>query len=178
MSNAARTSYVAAVVLALLGASALMVVAGSGIPDDTAASSGSGTGGADVAKPTVRFAISGDVSTTLAPGVSAPINLEITNPHRTRLRVGNLRVTIQEVSAPGATAARPCTVSDFVVHQLPRHHKRIRLKAHVTQTLRSLHLHPKTWPRVGMHNHPVNQDGCKGAALTLGYAGSGTLARR
>jgi hypothetical protein len=51
----------------------------------------------------------------------------------------------------------------------------ITLPAQTAKNLSSLDLPAEQWPQVGLLERPVNQDGCKGASLTLGYAADGTL---
>ena len=85
-------------------------------------------------------------------------------------------VRVRGVSAPNAEHAHPCTLDDFTVDQVSSGIK-ITLAARATSTLSSLGLPRATWPAVGMLERSVDQDGCKGASLTLGYAASGTLAQ-
>ncbi len=182
MSNAVRTTWVLGVLLALLGTLVVVVRMTADGSTGYATRSGAGTGGAELARSPVSFGISGDTRRPLSPGVTAPLNLEITNRYGSRLWVRHLRVTVRAVDAPRADRAHPCTVRDFAVDQVRTRgatgNRVIRLPAHTTRTLRGLHLSRATWPQVGMLNRKVNQDGCKGAALTLAYTGSGTLARR
>jgi hypothetical protein len=82
-------------------------------------------------------------------------------------------VTVHEVTAPHADRARPCSVADFVLHQTARS-LHVTVPARSTRTLRTLGLARTAWPHVGMRDRPVNQDGCKGARLTLDYTGAGS----
>lgn len=66
-----------------------------------------------------------------------------------------------------------CAVDDFAVGQASN--RVITLAARSASTLSSLDLARRTWPRVGMPNRSVNQDGCKGASVTLDYTASGRL---
>ena len=44
-----------------------------------------------------------------------------------------------------------------------------------TSSLSDLSLPSGQWPQVGLLNTSVNQDGCKGATLTLDFTGSGVV---
>ena len=88
--------------------------------------------------------------------------------------VTGLSVRVQKVSAPNADDAHPCAIADFTVGQASSSIK-ITVAAGATSTLSSLGLTRATMPQVGMLDRPANQDGCKGASLTLAYTASGTL---
>ena len=104
----------------------------------------------------------------------APLDLSLTNPNDSAMSVTDLRVRVQKVSAPNADAAHPCAAGDFAVAQGSSSRK-ITLAARATRTLSNLGLPRASWPHVGMLNRPANQDGCKGASLTLAYTASGSL---
>ena len=107
-------------------------------------------------------------------GGHGPIDLRITNHHDVTLSVTRLVVAMGPVTAPNADARRPCSVEDFALVQV-RGTLQLPLAAHSTKALGDLGVDRATWPRVGMVDRRVNQDGCKGASLTLFYTGSGTL---
>lgn len=113
------------------------------------------------------FKIHGNLGRPLAPGVSRPLNLKLTNPYRFSLKIKRLTVA---VSVDPAHAAAGCRASsNFKVTRLPRRSYPIRLRPRRTRTLRALRV--KRLPRVAMRNLPTNQDACKGARLKLRYAG-------
>jgi hypothetical protein len=114
-----------------------------------------------------RVRITGTVQTTLIPGVSSPIRLGFTNPNKHPVRIRQVRVTVTRVTAPFADAAHPCGAADFEVRQLRRGVLRIPAKRFTD--LAGLGVPVSGWPQVVMRNRPVNQDGCKGAQLTLKY---------
>ena len=114
-----------------------------------------------------RVQITGTVQSVLSPGVSAPIRLTFTNPNRRKVKIRRIRVTIARVTAPRADAAHPCGTGDFEVQQLGR--AVLKLPAKRSTDLVALHVPPSLWPRVTMRNLPVNQDGCRGAQLTLKF---------
>lgn len=137
------------------------------------------SGGArtDVAPVLVAFNIAGDATGMISPGVSVPIDFALTNPQDTDMTVSDLLVVVRGVSAAAADAAHPCGVSDFVVDQVASG-REIILPAGETTTLSALGIPRTSWPQVGMLDRPVNQDGCQGASLTLGYTASGRVPTR
>lgn len=175
-----RTRYARGLSLALLAALVLLIgilvlsLLGSGQNAGTAAADG--TGGAGLKDSSAFFAIEGNATEPISPGVRAPLDLKLTNPHDFRMSVTDLRVTVQRVIAPNADDAHPCSIGDFTVGQTSGS-VAMTVAARATSTLSSLGLARAAWPQVGMLDRSVNQDGCKGASLTLGYAASGTLAQ-
>ena len=113
-----------------------------------------------------RIAISGDVQAMLGPGLSAPVKLAFSNLNPYAVRLRHVRVSIVALSAPHADASHPCTRADFAVQQMPRGGLRVRRGL---SDLVSLQVPMSRWPHLAMLNRPVNQDGCKGAQLTLRY---------
>jgi hypothetical protein len=176
MSNVVRRRYVlvfALAVLAVLLGFLLLVAVESG-PTAGTAIAGDGTGDAGLGDPSAPFTIVGNATEPISPGASAPLDLKLTNSHESPLSVTDLAVRVQKVSAPNADDAHPCAIADFTVGQASRSIK-ISVAAGATSTLSSLGFPRATWPHVGMLERSVNQDGCKGASLTLAYTASGTL---
>lgn len=143
---------------------------------DSSTEAGLGTGGAALADSSRSFTIKGDAARLISPGVMAPLDLSLTNPNDVPMSVTGLLVTVQRVSAPNADAAHPCTVGDFTVNQVSRGLE-MTVAARGTSALSSLGVARASLPAVGMLKRSVNQDGCKGASLTLGYAASGTVSQ-
>jgi endonuclease YncB( thermonuclease family) len=166
--RSAATAILAVLVLLLL---IRLVACAPATPADPADASG---GAADVESP-ASFVIAGDTLETMTPGAMVPIDLALTNPHEFPISVTDLTVEIRLVQAPNADKRHLCTVADFTVHQASGTEP-ITVAASSTSTLSALGLRRQLWPHIGMLNRPVNQDGCMGAALGLGYAGSGTAA--
>ena len=135
---------------------------GSGV--GAGSGTGHGVGGS-------AFGITGDVSGPLQPGDAAPIDLTISNPNDRPIRVTSLSVAIASVTAPHATVANPCGVSDFAVAQLPGAAS-FTIPAHSSRTLATLGLAPAQMPSLSMINSVANQDGCKGATVRLSYGGT------
>jgi hypothetical protein len=121
--------------------------------------------------PSPPFAIGGSVG-DLHPGSPAAVNLTLTNPSSQTLGISSLSVSIQRITAPNATAALPCTISDFSIRQfagsLP-----LVVAPRSARTLAQLGVPAAQWPQVTVLDRRVDQDGCKGASLTLTYRGGG-----
>jgi hypothetical protein len=111
--------------------------------------------------------ISGKVQAPLSPGVSAPIAIRIDNPNRKTVAMQRVRVRIASISAPHADATHPCTRLDFRIHQMPR--LALHVPAGRVTDLAGLGLPAASWPTLAMRDLPHNQDGCKGAMLTLRF---------
>jgi len=115
--------------------------------------------------------IGGDAAGALRPGIAVPIDLEITNRHLTPVHIAEIRVEIATISAPYADDLHPCTAKDYSITQ-PRPEIAISLAALSSQRLSRSTLPRAEWPHVQMLDRPVNQDGCRGAELTLRYSSS------
>lgn len=119
--------------------------------------------------------IAGRTVRPMSPGVRVPLNLTLTNTQDVSLTADHLAVTIKRVRAPRATARRGCTVRDFSVVQAAAT-LTVELGAGQTTTLRSQRVPSEAWPQIAMVDSATNQDGCKGASLSLRYAATGTQA--
>lgn len=166
-----RRTWVLGCVLALFAITVLLFVRGC----DPAIHTGeNGTGHADTGGSVL---IEGDVVELISPGVMAPLDLRFTNPHDVDVSLTVLTVAVGVIDAPNSDETHACAAVDFAVDQAPSD-LRITLAARATSTLSGLGLPSTMWPRMGMHNRDVNQDGCKGASLTLDYTASGTRGDR
>ncbi|WP_156870067.1 hypothetical protein [Sporichthya polymorpha] len=123
------------------------------------------------AAPGLPLTLTGLPATTLRPGITAPIDVELTNNNATDLAVEALGVDLAIAAAPNATGRLVCTVADFDV--TPYTGPTLTLPAGTTRTLSELGIPAAQWPRVRMLNTPVNQDGCKNAALRFTYGATG-----
>lgn len=116
-----------------------------------------------------RFTVTGDAGGLLSPGVTVPIDLTLSNPDRVPLSVTNLTVTIRSVlPRPG----RSCTASDYAVSQYTGPYPLV-LPGGSSRSLTRLGVSAQLWPKTTFVNRPVNQDGCRGARVELGYLGTG-----
>jgi hypothetical protein len=117
------------------------------------------------------FKIAGSVS-GLAPNVTKPLDLMLSNRSGSDLWVFSLTTAIGAVNAPNATPALPCTAADFSIHQYSGLLPLLLLPARSSTSLSARGLAQATWPSVTMLNRPVNQNGCKGATLMFSYGGT------
>jgi hypothetical protein len=125
-----------------------------------------------IAPARVTFPISGRTTHMLSPGVSAPLDLSLTNDQSSALMVGRLAVRVESVRAPKADAAHRCTLADFGVTQFAGAYGFL-VRGSTTSRLSALGIPAAVWPRVAMINRSLNQDGCKHATLTLAFTGIG-----
>ena len=119
------------------------------------------------------FTISGDATSPLAPGLAVPLDLTLANPGPSAIAISGLNANVTGVSAPNSGATRPCTVDDFAVTPFSGAYG-FALASGRTTTLSQLGIPAEQWPQLTMLDRPVNQDGCKGASLTLSYSGTST----
>lgn len=118
------------------------------------------------------FTITGSLAGMPVPGTTVPISVNLTNPHPFPIVVSGLTVRLDRIAGRGV---RRCGPADFVVHQFSGRYGFV-LGALRTSTLSHLGLRPPAWPQVAMLDRPVNQDGCKGAHLTLVITGTAVRA--
>jgi hypothetical protein len=168
-----RRRYAGGLALAAVLAVVLLLLLVDRDPTTGARGTGRGAVGADLADSTALFTIAGEATGSISPGVKVPLDLKLTNPLDVRMSVAGLTVTVQKVNAPNADHVHPCAVGDFAVDQASSSVK-IALAARMTSTLSSLGLPTSNQPHIGMLNSSANQDGCKGASLTLAFTASGT----
>lgn len=111
--------------------------------------------------------VSGTLGTVLRPGAGASIDATLTNPSRTAVRINSVSVTLSGLTAPNATAARPCTLADFemVGYSGPA----FTLTPGESRSFSQLGIPAAQWPQVRMRNTSVNQDGCQRATVTWTY---------
>jgi hypothetical protein len=114
---------------------------------------------------TTSVKISARVTKPISPGVSWPVTLTFSNQNPKVVGMKRVRVKIESISAPHADATHPCTRLDFQIRQMPR--RSLWIPAHQVTDLAGLGVPVESWPTLGMRNRPLNQDGCKGAQLTL-----------
>jgi hypothetical protein len=113
------------------------------------------------------FKISGRLPGPLAPGVSQPLNLRISNRSRHSLLITKLTVSLRLDAAhrrAGCSRKR-----SFRVTRLKRSQYPISVPARRTGSLWALGV--RNLPRVRMLDLATNQDACKGASLRLRFGG-------
>ncbi|UKA49796.1 hypothetical protein LFT48_20595 [Arthrobacter sp. FW305-123] len=119
------------------------------------------------------FGVTGTVLGPLAPGISQPVDLKITNGNVKAIDVTNLSVAIsQVVRTPAAIAANlPCTTADYKLTQYSGTYPLTVEPG--SRSLSGMGVSQASWPRITMLDTAQLQDGCKGATLRLTYSGTG-----
>lgn len=112
------------------------------------------------------FTVSGpSVAPVLAPGLTGPLDLSLTNPNATAIEVTALTVSVTRTSdesrCPAATHFRTVPLAAPVT-----------VPAGASRTLSALGVPAAARPAVRMLDLPTNQDACKRVTLTLAYSGT------
>jgi len=176
MSLSVRERYAAVAVLSAAAALVVIVILVLTGGHDGDVPGAGARGHADVRLGTKGFRIGGDAIVPLAPGTAAAIDVKVSNPYHDPLRVTRLRVWVHAVQAPNADEDHPCSRRDFAVRQVAPSFA-VTVAGRATRSLSRLGVPQRSWPHLRMVDRRTNQDGCKGAALTLLYRGSGSLRR-
>jgi hypothetical protein len=116
---------------------------------------------------TVPVYATASIESPIGPGSSVPLDVRIFNPNARAVTTGRVTLKISSIVAPYADASHVCTPLDFEILQMPN--RTLRLEGRSSSQLSGLGLPASSWPRLGMRDRPLNQDGCKGALLTLHY---------
>ena len=117
------------------------------------------------------FGIDGNISRTLHPGTTAPINLRISNPHFYPIVVSN--VTVRIASITPAHRGEICRVSNFTVRQARDFS--VRLDAHSSVSINGTSLGKAGWPSLHLTGDLNKIDnGCQGATINLAYSAAGS----
>ena len=152
----------------LVGAALVWTLTGAG-------EHGEGVGRAVLDTPKDSFTLSGSLSQAIRPGIFAPLDLTISNSSHAPIVVTELKVTVSAVDAPNASALLPCSAADFDVRQVDKQFTLV-VNTKSTRALSQLGLPSTAWPQIGMPlDESRNQDGCKGASLTLSYTAVGRV---
>lgn len=112
------------------------------------------------------FSVSGNAAGALAPGVTQPLAVTVTNPNAVAIEVTSLTVGVASGSSnagcdgPGNLQVTQANISSANPLAVPA-------SGHVTLPAGAVHA-----PEVLMRDLPVNQDACKGAAFKFTYSGS------
>ena len=167
MRRPTRREVVLAVAFALLVAVLLLWFPGGGPVGRSTDAAGPGS----VRAPS-SLTISGDVRRQISPGELVPIDLRLDNTSDLDLAIDHITVAVVGIDAPRADVDHPCSAADFEVRQLSGGVV-LRIAGNSAQNLSGMDLPDENWPAVSMVDRPVNQDGCKGASLTLRYEASG-----
>ncbi|HUA73347.1 MAG TPA: hypothetical protein VL988_01155 [Solirubrobacteraceae bacterium] len=112
------------------------------------------------------FTVGGGASAPLAPGVSRPLAITVTNPNNVAILVTALSAAV----APGSSKAGcdgPANLALTQSNVSEANPLTIPANGHVTLPSGAV-----SAPQVLMKDLPVNQDACKGATFTFTYSGS------
>lgn len=113
----------------------------------------------------IDFGIAGSASGTLAPGVTLPLALVLSNPNPQPLTVRRLAVQVVSTSSPR------CLASNFAITQYSGRYP-VLVPPGRRRSLAELGIPTAQWPRITMLNLATNQDPCKGVKVNLRYVGS------
>jgi hypothetical protein len=113
-----------------------------------------------------EFTIGGDLAGPLAPGVSRPLSLTVTNPNSVAIEVTVLTAAVASGSSkPGCDGPSNLQVTQSDVSTA--NPLTVPANAHVTLPSGSVHA-----PEVLMRDLATNQDACKNATFAFTYSGS------
>lgn len=121
--------------------------------------------------PGVPVRITGSTRRPVSPGISARIGLQFLGTSSRPVVFQRVRVRIVEIVAPNAESTLGCSRADFRIRQMPP--QSLEVRGDKVTFLGDLGVRRRDWPRLVMVNRAVNQDGCKGAQITLGFWASG-----
>ena len=137
----------------VLGAIAVLAVAGIAVAFWTASGSGSGTG--KVATSNGTLSLSGTISNELSPGSTSPVTFTASNSGSSSLQVGTITsvVSIDEAHAEAGCAASDFTINPTVENQ--------------TIAAGASNVALANDGSITMADTEVNQNACKGATVSL-----------
>jgi hypothetical protein len=137
----------------VLGAVAVLAVAGAAIAYWTTTGSGSGTGKVAASNGTLK--LHGEITEALTPGGSSPVTFTADNAGKSSLQVGTVSAV---VLIDAEHAGKGCKASDFTIagteenQTIPAESSGVALEHNGS---------------ISMTDSNENQDGCKGATITL-----------
>jgi hypothetical protein len=140
-------------VLVVLGAVAVLAVAGAAVAFWTTSGSGSGSG--SVASSNGTLVLHGSITNQLTPGGSSPVTFTADNSNGSSLQVGTVHavVSIDAEHAEAGCKATDFTIGDTVENQV------VPAKTSGVALSKS--------GSISMADTEANQDACKGASITL-----------
>ena len=113
--------------------------------------------------------ISGNAVSAIEPGTWSALDLTITNDQSMPVKVSRLSVSIVDIYAPFSDADNPCSAKDYEIIQ-SRSLMVFEVAAGTSRDLSSTSLGVENWPKIAMIDRDSNQNGCRGASLTLSYS--------
>ena len=133
----------------VLGAVAVLAVAGAAIAYWTTTGSGSGSG--SVAASNGTLVLHGSITEELTPGSTSPVTFTADNAGSSSLRVGTVKAVV-------STNKVGCETSDFTIADTEEN-QTIGAKSSGVALAKN--------GSISMADTAVNQDACKGATITL-----------
>lgn len=115
------------------------------------------------------FAVGGDLTSPLAPGVSEPLDMTFTNPSSSAITIAAGGVTGADITITPNRVG--CAASNFRVSQGLTRAVTIPADRATPLSLSALGVPRADWPVITMLDTTTNQDACEGATLTLTYSG-------
>ena len=125
------------------------------------------------AVPRGTFSISGGPARLMAPGVTQPLDLVITNANDFPIEVTRIAATVQDATTKGGELNRACVGSKHM-NVSRAFTGPVVVPAKATKSLSQLGTSVEQWPLISMLNLTSNQDACKGTTFELTYAGTVT----
>ncbi|MGN6609330.1 MAG: hypothetical protein ACTHMS_20245 [Jatrophihabitans sp.] len=120
-----------------------------------------------------NITLAGSVTRQLAPGLSAPLDVSITNPNNFDVVVSNLQITVNPRTTKAGQSNPQCDgPTNLKITQFSG--AAFKVKESRTLTLSALGIAQSQWPVVTMPDLPTNQDACKSTTFTYTYAATVT----
>jgi hypothetical protein len=125
---------------------------------------------------TGNFGIRGDLTSTLAPGVSVPLNLVFTNPYTFSggLKITGVTVTVQQATVKGGQPNPACPGPANIAVTQASFTGPLTVPRTSTRSLSDLGVPQAQWPQIAMRNLTTNQDVCKNTTFNFTYTGTAT----
>jgi hypothetical protein len=128
------------------------------------------------AVPRRTFSVSGGLAGVMAPGVTQPLDLFLTNANDFAIEVSSIAVTVQDATTTATKDGklnRACVGSEHMSVSRPFTGP-VVVPANATRSLSQLDMPAEQWPQISMLNLTTNQDACKDTTFELTYAGTAT----
>ena len=119
------------------------------------------------------FSISGGLALFMAPGVTRPLDLVITNANDFEIEVTGIAATVQDATTKNGEVNRDCVGSKHM--SVSRAFTgAVVVPAKATKSLSQLGASAEQWPLLSMLDLTTDQDACKETTFELTYAGTAT----
>ena len=135
---------------------------------------GSDGGSTAEAVPRGTFSISGGLARLMAPGLTQPLDLVITNANDFPIEVTRVVATVQDVTTTKDGELNRACVGSKHMSVSRAFTGPVVVPAKATKSLSQLGTSVEQWPLISMLNLTSNQDACKDTTFELTYAGTVT----